>query len=45
MIANGAQATEGIVCNPVMIDPKAARSGGMRATSSPTTEPMIRATK
>ena len=33
-IANGAQATEGIVCSPVMIDPTAARSGGMRATSS-----------
>jgi len=44
MMANGAQATEGIVCSPVMIEPTAARSGGIRATSRPTSEPMIMAT-
>ena len=43
MIANGNQAIDGIVCSPVMIEPTAARSGGIRATSSPTTEPMTRA--
>ena len=43
-IANGTQATDGIVCRPVMIEPTAARSGGIRATSTPTTEPMTSAT-
>ena len=43
MIPNGAHATEGIDCRPVMIEPTAARSGGIRATRMPTTEPMTRA--
>ena len=43
MIANGAHATDGMVVRPVMIEPTAARSGGIRATSSPTTEPMTSA--
>ncbi len=29
MIANGNQAIDGIVCSPVMIEPTAARSGGI----------------
>ena len=33
MIANGDQAIDGIVCRPVMIDPTAARSGGIRDTA------------
>ena len=43
MIANGIQAADGIVCRPVISEPTAARSGGMRATRRPTTVPMTRA--
>ena len=39
MIANGNQAMDGIVCSPVMIEPTAARSGGIRDTTAPTTTP------
>ena len=39
MIANGNQAIDGIVCSPVMIEPTAARSGGIRDTTAPTTTP------
>ena len=35
MMANGNQAIDGIVCSPVMIEPTAARSGGIRATTAP----------
>ena len=45
MIANGNQAIDGIVCRPVMIEPTAARSGGILATRTPTTEPITRASR
>ena len=32
-----------MVCSPVMIEPTAARSGGILATSRPVTEPMTSA--
>ena len=41
MMASGTQATEGIVCSPVIIEPIAARSTFERATAMPTTPPMI----
>ena len=44
MIANGNQAIDGIVCRPVMIEPIAARSGGILDTSSADTEPISMAT-
>ncbi len=40
MIANGNQAIDGIVWSPLMIDPVAARSGGIRDTIAPMTEPI-----
>ena len=40
MIANGNQAMDGIVCSPVISDPKAARSGRILDTSAPMTAPM-----
>ncbi len=40
MIANGSQAIDGIVCSPLIIDPVAARSGGIRDTIAPMTEPI-----
>ena len=43
MIANGNQAIDGMVCSPVMIEPTAARSGLIRDTSAPTSEPMTSA--
>ena len=43
MIANGNQAIDGMVCNAVIIEPTAARSGLTRDTSAPTTSPMTRA--
>ena len=41
--ANGNQATEGMVWRPVIMDPMAARSTGMRATAAPMTTPMASA--
>ena len=43
MIANGIHAADGSVCMPVISEPTAARSGGMRATSRPMTVPMTTA--
>ena len=43
MIANGNQAIDGKVCSPVISEPTPARSGGIRETSAPTTEPMTTA--
>ena len=43
MMANGNQAIDGMVCNAVIIEPTAARSGLIRDTSAPVTSPMIRA--
>ena len=43
MIANGNQAIAGIVCSPVMIGPKAARSRRFRDTATPTAVPISRA--
>ena len=45
MIANGNQAIDGMVCSPLMIDPVAARSGGIRDTMAPMSEPMIMASR
>ena len=42
-IAGGNHAIDGIVCKPVIIEPMAARSTLLRATSAPTVVPMIRA--
>jgi len=42
-IASGNQATEGIVCNPVIIEPIADRSTRLRATSAPMIVPITRA--
>ena len=44
MMANGIHAADGSVCRPVISEPIAARTGGTRATSRPTTLPMTRAT-
>ena len=43
MIANGIQTTDGIVCKPLINEPTAARTGGTRATTSPTALPTTRA--
>ena len=43
MMANGTQAMDGIVVSAEMIEPTAARSGGIRDTSTPATVPMSRA--
>ena len=40
MMANGNQAIDGIVCNPVISDPTAARNGRILETRAPTTAPM-----
>ena len=40
MIANGNQAMDGSVCNPVISDPTAARSGRIRDTTAPMTAPI-----
>ncbi len=42
-MAAGNQATDGIVCRPVIMEPIAARSTAMRATSAPIVVPMISA--
>ena len=41
--ASGNQATDGMVCKPVIMDPIAARSTGMRATAAPMATPMTSA--
>ena len=43
MIANGNQAIDGMVCRPLMIEPTAARSGGILETTAPIAVPMISA--
>mgnify|MGYP000899217394 CR=1 FL=1 len=43
MIASGYHATDGMVCSPVIIEPMAARSTGMRATAAPIATPMTMA--
>ncbi len=40
MIAKGNHAIDGIVCRPLMIEPVAARSGGIRDTIAPMSEPI-----
>jgi hypothetical protein len=42
-MAAGNHATDGIVCSPVIIEPTAARSTGIRETNAPTTLPITRA--
>src|SRR5215831_5855383 len=43
MIANGNQASDGIVCRPVISEPTAARSGRILDTSAPKTVPITSA--
>ena len=38
--ASGYHATDGMVCSPVIIEPIAARSTGMRATAAPMATPI-----